>query len=142
MTELENNMEAKLKQVQVMSEQKDLDNKKRELEEGEQSLTLIIAEKERTKKEIALFSKISKVMIDNYGKLPESREHTWENQSEYWILMKEKQALDNERLLAKFEQTILNLSKQERMTKENINGLKSSILLQSVEIKKNKRHKK
>lgn len=138
---MEDKLKDKVAMVDNISRKKDLKNKKRELQDAVEMVETIDDEMGRTKREIKLFKDISKLMLANYGKLPEKWENKWEIKDEYWNLMKKKQELDNERTVAKFENAIKGLEKQRRHTTDNIDGLKKSILIQEIELKEKNRGK-
>jgi len=108
---------------------RDIENKQREIEQAELQLESTLKEVEFTKQEQELFVKISKVMLDNYGKLDSSMEHAWEVHPEYWSLMRQKQEIDNKRTIEKFKNQSKMLDVQVEKIKNTIEDLKTAKLM-------------
>ena len=132
---MEKELKAKLEKYDKFKLEKDIENKRREISEAERTIELTTQEVERIEQEIVIFGKVSAIMLENYGKLPEKYEHKWETQPEYWELMSTKQKLENDRAIIKYKSTILALEKQKRHAEESLDGLKKSSLLQEQEVK-------
>ena len=132
---MEKQLKEKLERYDKFKLEKDIENKEREIKEAERTIELTDEEIDRIKEEIIIFGKVSTIMLENYGKLPEKYEHKWELKEEYWNLMSSKQKLENERAIIKYKSTILALEKQRRHAEESMDGLKKSLLLQKQEVK-------
>ena len=105
------------------SVKKDIANKEREISQGKQQLESLKKEVEWTAKEKELFKKISDAMLADYGKIDSAKEHLWENNPEYWQLMKSKQEIDNARTLEKYEGQAKLVEMKIEQTKNMIDDL-------------------
>ena len=114
---------------------RDISNKAREIEQAELQLESLKKEVEFTKKEEELFNKISKVMLDNYGKVESSMTHSWELNPEYWVLMRQKQEIDNERTLEKFKNQAKTIEVNIDKTINHIEDLKNHKLMAEMDLK-------
>lgn len=129
----------KVADISKISVERDLDNKRRELEDAIHSLEMSELELENLKQERKVFKNISELMLKHYGKIPSKIEHLWEGIDKYWDLMKEKQVIDNNRTMAQFKNNIRITEKSIFNIKNNMDGLKQAILLTKIDLKKQER---
>jgi len=132
---LESLKESKFNKVAL---KKDVENKERELDDAEWTLKSVLAEKINVAEELEVFKKISKVMLDNYGRVPSKIENLWEGTDEFIILMKEKQLIDNRRKIAEFEAKARSIDNKIYQTNNNIEGLKQSLEMVKEELEDKK----
>ncbi len=86
--------------ITLESKREDLKNKERELEDIDYAIKANSEEADRIARDIELFKKISAIVIENLGKI--NPEFKFEEIIEYQVLMKDKQKIDNERVIAQW----------------------------------------
>lgn len=114
-------------QLSLDHKETDLKNKQRELKDVEYAIKANKEEVVRLNKDIELFKKIGQIVIDNFGKV--KPEFKFEEQPAYIELMKEKQAVDNERNIAQITDNVRQAETMIKKMEENLITLKSGIII-------------
>lgn len=119
----EKEMELKQAKVQVESVQRDIENKNRELEDFQHKIEMCNFDIKHIGEQTEIFEGVLKLMMLDYGKVESAIEHKWENNSEYWELMKRKQLIEGEKKIKEFEATVRNLERTVKSAEDQIDGI-------------------
>ena len=133
-----------LKKVELVHKEKDLENKKKELEDLEHAKELALKELELQKLENQNFENIQKLIIESTKDNVNVRlnpDYDYEKSSGYNKLMVEKQELMMKRGLIKNDEEVRKIMKSLEKIDMMITDKKSSILMVKQELEEQKRSK-
>lgn len=130
----EKEQKAKVEAYELERIERDIANKKREIADFKHQIEQVDLSKSFVKREIEIFKEVGKVMLENYGKIPDKKEHLWEETPEFWAIMKQKQALDNEIKFNQLNENLRKLDRQREVALDQIDGLEKSLKMSEAKL--------